>query len=72
MQDLQQHIESLIFSSEQSITTQEIMDCLNTVSEKIINESKIHEIIEELISRYKSSKFGFELVELADGFQFLT
>jgi len=72
VQDLQQHIESLIFSSEQSITTEEILGCLNTVSKENISESRVHKIIEESIAKYESPEFGFELVELADGFQFLT
>ncbi len=72
MEKLQQHIESIIFSSEQPITLKEIRQCLEQSMDARINKNLIEEAIEGLSSKYEDEKYAFEIVEIAEGYQFLT
>lgn len=66
------HIESLIFASDEPITLREIRNCLETVLESSFEEVELMEGIASIRERYAEDPFGFELVEIAGGFQFLT
>ncbi len=72
MQLLLQHIEALIFASEQPITGDEILSCLKTVYGWELKKEQFHSLISELKEKYGSEDFSFELIEIADGYQFLT
>ncbi len=72
MQLLKQHIEALIFTAEQTITTEEIISCLKTVYGWELSKKEILEVISELKEKYNHEDFSFELIEIADGFQFLS
>ena len=66
------HIESLIFASDEPITLSEIRACLETVLETKFKEAELKEGIATLQERYAQDHFGFELAEIAEGYQFLT
>ncbi|MBV6653333.1 MAG: SMC-Scp complex subunit ScpB [Mameliella sp.] len=66
------HIESLIFASDEPITLSEIRACLETVLETKFKEVELKEGIANLQERYAQDHFGFELAEIAEGYQFLT
>ena len=72
MQLLKQHIEALIFTAEQPITTEEIISCLKTVYGWDLNRKEIAEVVLELKEKYTHDDFSFELIEIAEGFQFLS
>jgi len=72
MQVLKQHIEVLIFAAEQSITIEEISNCLKNVFGWEVPKEEIIASIEELKTKYSLDDFSFELSEIAGGFQFLT
>lgn len=72
MENLKQHIESLIFAAEQSISVKEIINCLNIVYNCQFQEEEILTIIEELSLKYNSNEYSFQLFELGGGYQFLT
>ncbi len=72
MERLAQHIESLIFTTEQPISLKEIRSCLETVFEQKFKETDLLATLESLKSKYQVEKFAFEIVEVADGYQFLT
>lgn len=72
MQLLKQHIEALIFTAEQTITTEEIISCLKTVYSWELTKKEVLEVISELKEKYNHEDFSFELIEIADGFQFLS
>jgi len=69
---LAQHIESLIFTAEQPITFDEIKEVLEVTFEIGFDKAEIDKAIEEIDNRYKESSFSFELVEISNGYQFLT
>ncbi len=72
MQLLLQHIEALIFASEQPITADDIQSCLKSVYGWELKKEQFHSLIAELKEKYLSEDHSFELVEIADGYQFLT
>ncbi len=72
MQLLLQHIEALIFASEQPITGDEVLSCLKTVYGWELKKEQFQSLISELKEKYASEDHSFELIEIADGFQFLT
>ena len=69
---LKQHIEALIFCSEQSISLNEIKASLKLSYGWEPEDEMVLASIEELKSKYASEEFAFELKEIADGYEFLT
>jgi segregation and condensation protein B len=72
MQDIEQYIEALIFVSEQSIRTEEIIYCLQSAFEQDFTAEEINEYIDKINSRYQEPGFAIELVKISNGYQFLT
>ena len=72
MQLLLQHIEALIFASEQPISREEIFSCLKTAYGWELNKDQFLSLMTEIKEKYSSEDFAFELVEIAEGYQFLT
>lgn len=72
MENLDKHIESIIFSSEQPIQIKEIKDCLEQSMETKIKKALIEESLNTLLEKYKSDQFSFEIIEISNGYQFLT
>ena len=71
-QNIAKHIEALIFSSVQSISVQEISLALNAVFAEEITESKIFESLALIEAKFSKDDFAIELVNLNNGYQFLT
>ena len=72
MELLKQQIEALIFCSEQSISLDEIKASLKLSFEWELTDEEVIEAIEGIKSKYLSDDFAFELIEISEGFQFLT
>jgi segregation and condensation protein B len=72
MEFLTQHIESLIFTTEHPVTLAEIKSVLNATFQIDFPEADILRGIEELKKRYAEPTFSFEVVEISNGYQFLT
>ena len=72
MEYLAQHIESLIFTTEHAISFKEIKDCLEETFETKFKKEDIEKAIDFLINKYQDEEFAFEIIEIAEGFQFLT
>ncbi len=72
MRLLQQHIEALIFTAENGISVDEIQSCLKGVYGWEVDRNEIREHIGALQARYGDEEYAFEIVEIADGFQFLS
>lgn len=72
MDYLMQHIESLIFATEQPITVAEIQNSLEEAFGLKFQEQELLSLVMALKQRYESPDFAFEILEIADGFQFLT
>lgn len=72
MDYLTQHIESLIFATDQPISVKEIRACLKDVFDISFKEKEIVEIIQNLQEQYQQEQYSFEILEIGEGFQFLT
>ena len=72
MKLLTQHIEALIFTSEQATTPDEIITCLKTVYGWELKKEELTEAIEQIKIKFSDEAFSFELNEIAGGYQFLS
>ena len=54
------------------MTLQEIKNCIEEDGNKEISDDKIKKFVEVLIKKYDDEKFSFEIIKLANGYQFLT
>jgi segregation and condensation protein B len=71
-QDIAKHVEALIFSSVQSISVQEMILALNAVFNEEVTENQIFESLNLISARYSKENSAIELVNLNNGYQFLT
>ena len=72
MENLQLHIEALLFAAQQALTVEEIQLCLEKSLEQTIELVAISNCIEQISRKYHNDYFAFELVGIGGGYQFLT
>ena len=72
MESLIQHIEALIFVAEQAITLKEIRNILEEIFERNIENEVILQLIETLKEKYNHEDFAFSIIEISEGYQFMT
>lgn len=72
MELLRQQIEALIFCSEQSISMEEIAASLKISFDWDLEEAEILMAIQKIKAKYASDEYSFELLEISEGYQFLT
>lgn len=72
MEQIDQYIEALIFSSEVPISVGEIRECLESVFNTTFQNEYVETAILRLQMKYKTDGYAFEVVHLANGYQFLT
>ena len=72
MSKLTQYIESLIFVADTPITIKDIRESLIASIKLKASKDEVAECITELQKKFKKDKFSFELVGIADGYQFMT
>lgn len=72
MERISKFIESLIFASEQSISVADLQTLISNYLNETITEEQILESLTSLQEKYQSEDFVFELVEISNGYQFLS
>ena len=73
MENLHQHIESLIFSSDTAVTKADLIECIKKLEpEAVINEDILDGVLSEIENKYKDDFFSFELRVIGGGYQFFT
>lgn len=72
MNQLNQHIEALIFCSEQSLGIDEIAASLKLSYGWELSEEEIIAAAQAIQEKYRGDEFPFELLEISQGYQFLT
>jgi segregation and condensation protein B len=72
MENPELYIEALIFSSEQSIRIEEIMFCLQAAFERDFAKEDITLSIANIQKKYQDENFAIELINISNGYQFLT
>lgn len=66
------YIEALIFASEQSIRLEEIMYCLQATFERDFEADEVKGYLDSIKTKYADDQLAIELVNLNNGYQFLT
>jgi segregation and condensation protein B len=69
---LAHHIEALIFISEQSMTLKEIKNCLEEQFATKLKKEELLLAIDQLEEKYQSDDFAIEIVEISNGYRFMT
>src|SRR5471030_2773970 len=72
MENIEQYIEALIFVSEQSIRTEEIVYCLQAAFNQDFTEDQVNGHIKHIMQKYLDNQFAIEVVKVNNGYQFLT
>ena len=72
MEQLAQHIEALIFATDSAITLEEIKKCLEATFETKFKKKVIEDALTQIIERYQQPDFSIEVVNISEGYQFLT
>src|ERR1700748_1881892 len=73
MENLHQHIEALVFSSETAVTPADIVQALGKAfPASPLDEQVVEQILKNLEDKFKSNIFAFELRVIGGGYQFFT
>jgi segregation and condensation protein B len=73
MENLHQHIEALVFSSESAVTVDDILEVIKKAAPGTVLDAKVVEqILGDLQEKFKSDIFAFELRVIGGGYQFFT
>lgn len=72
MENLHQHIESLIFSSDVAVTIEDIMVCIEKLQDAPIEKELVEQHLQEIEQKYQSDLYSFELRVIGGGYQFFT
>ena len=72
MENIEQYIEALLFVSEQSIRTEEILYCLQAAFNQDFTEDEVKGHISNITQKYQDGQFAIEVVKINNGYQFLT
>jgi len=72
LENLSLYIESLIFASDRAISIKSLKVTLDTHFDNKFKEAEITEAIEELKAKFSDPQHSFEILEIADGYQFMT
>ena len=66
------HIESLIFVAQPSVSFDDIKTSLEEGLNMTIDDVWLSESLDNLMRKYASDDYSFEIVEMAGGFRFMT
>lgn len=72
MENLHQHIEALIFSSDSALKKEDIMNCLQKLTDTEPDEVLIEQHLQDIAEKYKADYYAFELRVIGGGYQFFT
>ncbi len=72
MERVNRLIESLIFASEQSISVTDLQTLINNYLNETLSEEQILECLTSLKEKYSSEAYVFDLIEISNGYQFLS
>lgn len=73
MENLHQHIEALVFSSETAVTIDEVVDVLNKAFPgTALDTATAEQMLTDIQEKFKSDIYAFELRVIGGGYQFFT
>lgn len=66
------HIECLIFVAQQPVKREDLRYSIENALNVKIDPEEIDESLDRLVEKFQSEEFAIEIVEVAEGFQFVT
>ncbi|MEO0340131.1 MAG: SMC-Scp complex subunit ScpB [Bacteroidota bacterium] len=72
MEQLNQHIESLIFTADRPISIKEIQSVLQDAFETKFKLEDLEQAIQAIKEKFEEAQFSFQVHEIAEGYQFLS
>ena len=73
MENLHQHIEALVFSSETAVTKQDIVEAIGKAFPgTVLDVQLVEQILQDLQDKFKRDIYAFELRVIGGGYQFFT
>lgn len=73
MENLHQHIEALVFSSESAVTIEDVVQAITkTFPGTVLDEKVVEQILQDLQDKFKSDVYAFGLRVIGGGYQFFT
>ncbi len=72
MDKLELYIEALVFAAPKPIPIKDIRMTVSAYFDQKISQGDIESSLKALEEKYKSEDYSFELIEIANGFQFMT
>ena len=72
MEQLKSHIEALVFATDQPLTINEIQATLSKIAGVEISKFEIEGHLNDLVRKYSSDEYAFQVVQIAEGYQFLS
>jgi len=66
------HIEALIFASDSPMSLKEIQQCLESALDQELSKTVLQNKVTALQQKYLSNNSSFSIMEIADGYQFLS
>ena len=72
MDKLSHHIEALVFVAENSLSFKDLKNCLDEQFATKFKKEDIAKAVGELIEKYQSDDFAVEMVEISNGYRFMT
>ncbi len=72
MNNLEQHIEVIIFTASEPVTAEFIGEMVSQIHSKEISRDAVIEAVENINQRYESVHSVFKIFEIAGGYQLLT
>lgn len=72
MDKLTHHIEALVFVAENAISFKDLKNCLDEQFATNFKKEVVEKAVGELIEKYQSDDFAVEMVEISNGYRFMT
>lgn len=72
MEQIDQHVESLIFTSSQPISEKELVNSLQKALDDSVSKTEVLASVDRLVEKYKSDQYAFEIVPISKGYHFMT
>jgi segregation and condensation protein B len=72
LDNLELHIEAIIFTADSAVSVQEISAAINKAQDLELDTNVVLNHIENLVTKYESEKYPMHIIESGGGYQFLT
>ncbi len=72
MDKLSHHIEALVFVAENSLSFKDLKNCLDEQFATKLKKEVVEKAVVELMEKYQSDDFAIEMVEISNGYRFMT